>query len=231
MNLEDAISQSCNVYFYRLGEKIGFQKLIDAAKFMGLDHNPSIEVPTLRDRPIVPDPYCKKKRLGVRWTLEDTFNIAIGQGGLRQSPLQMASMVARIATNRQHFTPTLMNSKDSILEPSPTLGLKEDHLKKIIAGMQKATERGTARRCKIHGISVAGKTGTGQWRNHNMNLNLAWFVGFAPVENPEVAIATLVEGVIPQDQVQGGLTATPIARDLLQAYFDKKNNKLALGNN
>jgi penicillin-binding protein 2 len=143
----------------------------------------------------------------------------------------MASMVARIATNRQHFTPTLMNSKDSILEPSPTLGLKEDHLKKIIAGMQKATERGTARRCKIHGISVAGKTGTGQWRNHNMNLNLAWFVGFAPVENPEVAIATLVEGVIPQDQVQGGLTATPIARDLLQAYFDKKNNKLALGNN
>jgi cell division protein FtsI/penicillin-binding protein 2 len=231
MNLEDAISQSCNVYFYRLGEKIGFQKLIDAAKFMGLDHNPSIEVPTLRDRPIVPDPEWKKKRLGVRWTLEDTFNIAIGQGGLRQSPLQMASMVARIATNRQHFTPTLMNSKDSILEHSPTLGLKEDHLQKIIAGMQKATERGTARRCKIHGISVAGKTGTGQWRNHNMNLNLAWFVGFAPVENPEVAIATLVEGVIPQDQVQGGLTATPIARDLLQAYFDKKNNKLALGNN
>ena len=56
-----------------------------------------------------------------------------------------------------------------------------------------------------------------------MNLNLAWFVGFAPVEKPEVAVATLVEGVIPQDQVQGGLTATPIARDLLQAYFEKKN--------
>ena len=64
-----------------------------------------------------------------------------------------------------------------------------------------------------------------------MNLNLAWFVGFAPVENPEVAIATLVEGVIPQDQVQGGLTATPIARDLLQAYFDKKNTRLTLNQN
>ena len=63
------------------------------------------------------------------------------------------------------------------------------------------------------------------------DLNLAWFVGFASVEKPEVAIATLVEGVIPQDQVQGGLTATPIARDLLQAYFDKINNKLALGKN
>ena len=77
--------------------------------------------------------------------------------------------------------------------------------------MQKATERGTARRCKIHGISVAGKTGTGQWRNHNMNLNLAWFVGFAPVENPEVAIATLVEGY-PSGSSTGGLTATPIAK-------------------
>ena len=64
-----------------------------------------------------------------------------------------------------------------------------------------------------------------------MNLNLAWFVGFAPVENPEVAIATLVEGVSPQDQVQGGLTATPIARDLLQAYFDKKNTRLTLNQN
>ena len=59
-----------------------------------------------------------------------------------------------------------------------------------------------------------------------MNLNLAWFVGFAPVEKPEVAIATLVEGVIPQDHVQGGLTATPIARELLEAYFTKRNAKL-----
>ncbi|HCZ03233.1 MAG TPA: hypothetical protein DHV39_07460 [Verrucomicrobiales bacterium] len=64
-----------------------------------------------------------------------------------------------------------------------------------------------------------------------MNLNLAWFVGFAPVDEPEVAVATLVEGVIPQDHVQGGLTATPIARDLLQAYFDQKRAKLALDRN
>ena len=64
-----------------------------------------------------------------------------------------------------------------------------------------------------------------------MNLNLAWFVGFAPVENPEIAVATLVEGVIPQDHVQGGLTATPIARDLIRAYFVQKDTKVALGKN
>ena len=231
MNLEDAISQSCNVYFYRLAEKIGYQSLINTAKFVGLDHNPTIEVPSLRDKPIVPDPEWKKNRIGVRWTLEDTFNIAIGQGGLRQSPLQLACMVARIATNQQHFTPTLLHKEKHQEDKGPTLGIDQRWLDEIIAGMQKATEQGTARRCKLNGISVAGKTGTGQWRNHNMNLNLAWFVGFAPVEKPEVAIATLVEGVIPQDQVQGGLTATPIARDLLQAYFDQKNAKLVLSNN
>ena len=231
MNLKDAISQSCNVYFYRLAEKIGFQNLIDTAKIMGLDANPPIEVPTLKDRPIVPDPDWKRRRIGVRWTLEDTFNISIGQGGLRQSPLQMASMVARIATNRKSFEPTLIHRKDASLPPSPSLGIDKRFLNQIISGMQKATEQGTARRCKINGIAVAGKTGTGQWRNHNMNLNLAWFVGFAPVDKPEVAVATLVEGVIPQDQVQGGLTATPIAKDLLEAYFEKKNTNLVIRKN
>ena len=231
MNLKDAISQSCNVYFYRLAEKIGFQNLIDTAKIMGLDANPPIEVPTLKDRPIVPDPDWKRRRIGVRWTLEDTFNISIGQGGLRQSPLQMASMVARIATNRKSFEPTLIHRKDASLPASPSLGIDKRFLNQIISGMQKATEQGTARRCKINGIAVAGKTGTGQWRNHNMNLNLAWFVGFAPVDKPEVAVATLVEGVIPQDQVQGGLTATPIAKDLLEAYFEKKNTNLVIRKN
>ena len=188
-------------------------------------------MPSLRDKPIVPDPDWKSKRIGVRWTLEDTFNIAIGQGGLRQSPLQMACMVARIATNRKDFQPTLIHSKNSSLPPSSSLGVEKKLLDEIIMGMQQATEKGTARRCQIKGISIAGKTGTGQWRNHNMNLNLAWFVGFAPVDKPEVAVATLVEGVIPQDQVQGGLTATPIAKDLLEAYFEKKNNNLVIRKN
>ena len=231
IKLKDAISQSCNVYFYRLAEKIGFQDLIDTAKLMGLDDSPNIELPSLRDKPIVPDPDWKSKRIGVRWTLEDTFNIAIGQGGLRQSPLQMACMVARIATNRKDFQPTLIHSKNSSLPPSSSLGVEKKLLDEIIMGMQQATEKGTARRCQIKGISIAGKTGTGQWRNHNMNLNLAWFVGFAPVNEPEVAVAILVEGVIPQDQVQGGLTATPVAKDLLQAYFDKKNANLVIGKN
>jgi penicillin-binding protein 2 len=94
--------------------------------------------------------------------------------------------------------------------------------------MRKSASIGTARRVKVAGVAIAGKTGTGQWRNNNMKLNVAWFIGFAPVNKPEVAVAVLVEGIVPQDNIQGGLTATPVAQKMLQAYFDKKNKNLAV---
>ena len=195
---------------------------------MGLDNSPNIELPSLRDKPIVPDPDWKSKRIGVRWTLEDTFNIAIGQGGLRQSPLQMACMVARIATNRKDFQPTLIHSKNSSLPPSSSLGREKS--RRNYYGHATSNRKRNCTKMPDQRCLIAGKTGTGQWRNQ-YELELAWFVGFAPVNEPEVAVAILVEGVIPQDQVQGGLTATPVAKDLLQAYFDKKNANLVIGKN
>ena len=75
------------------------------------------------------------------------------------------------------------------------------------------------------------ETGTADFRAHGKEVNLAWFIGFAPIENPAVAVAVLVEGVIPQDQIQGGLTATPIARDILAAYFSKLDHSLASSKN
>jgi len=226
LNLKEAIAQSCNVYFFRCAEKMGHEKLIAEARRLEMNRKPSLGLPSLRDNPIVPDPLWKKKLLGVKWTMEDTFNISIGQGGLRQSPLQMACFVAKLASNLKSFTPSItLNQK-----PQTSLSVKligESDRLAIVEGMKLATTDGTARRCQIDGISVAGKTGTGQWRNHNMKLNLAWFVGFAPADSPKVAISVLVEGVIPQDEVQGGLTATPIARDLLAAYFAKYPDSLS----
>ncbi len=221
LDLREAIAQSCNVYFFRCAERLGHGPIIDEAIRLGMDRKPTIELPRLRDQPIVPDPQWKKRTLGVNWTMEDTFNISIGQGGLRQSPLQMACFAAKMATNTQSFHPTLlMDSNEASTADAQTL-IEPSSIKAIVEGMLCATTEGTARRCRIEGIEIAGKTGTGQWRNHNMKLNLAWFIGFAPVENPKVALSVLVEGVIPQDQVQGGLTATPIARDLFSAYFAK----------
>jgi cell division protein FtsI/penicillin-binding protein 2 len=225
LDLRDAISQSCNVYFFRAAERITHQKLISEARWLKFDEKTPLSLPKLRDSPLVPDPEWKKKSMGVNWTLEDTFNISIGQGGLRQSPLQMACFASRLALNSLDFTPTLLSDKKAHSSQKIHLGMSEPDFNSIVEGMVRATTQGTARRCQIEGIPVAGKTGTGQWRNHNMKLNLAWFIGFAPAYDPQVAIAILVEGVIPQDQVQGGLTAAPIAKDILSAYFTKYNNK------
>jgi len=226
MDLRQAEAQSCNVYFFQLAEKLGEKALIEEAKAFGMDRSPVIELPSLRNSPNVPDPKWKKNRMGENWALEDTFNVAIGQGGLRQSPLQMACFAASLARNEKIFKPTLIK-KSKELQKSDPIGLSEDDYNAIVDGMHLATTNGTAKRCQLDGIEIAGKTGTAQWRNHNMKLSLAWFIGFAPIENPEVAIAVLVEGIIPQDHIQGGLTATPVAKDIFQAYFDKQNSKLA----
>ena len=221
IDLRKAEAQSCNVYFFQIAERLGPQKLIAEAKSFGMNITPKIELPRLRNSPNVPDPEWKKKSVGENWALEDTFNMAIGQGGLRQSPLQMACFAAALANRKKTFAPTLIRNNFSTRSVEP-IGLTDNDYNAMIDGMLEATVRGTAKRCKIDGIAIAGKTGTAQWRNHNMKLSLAWFIGFAPVKNPQVAIAVLVEGVIPQDHIQGGLTATPVARDILQAYFNKQ---------
>ncbi len=221
INLRDAEAQSCNVYFFKLAELLGERELIKEAHAFGMDISPNIELPSLRNSPNVPDPTWKKQNVGEPWALEDTFNFAIGQGGLRQSPLQMACFAAALATKQKVFEPTLILGKKTSRKTTP-IGLNEHKYNAIIDGMHLATLNGTAKRCQIKGINIAGKTGTAQWRNHNMKLSLAWFIGFAPVEKPKVAVAVLVEGVIPQDHIQGGLTAAPIAKQMLEEYFSNQ---------
>ena len=224
MDLRSAVAQSCNVYFFQVAERLGQKLLISEARSFGMNQSPDIPLPRLRNSPNVPDPDWKKKMVGEQWALEDTFNVAIGQGGLRQSPLQMACFAAALANQNRIFHPKLIKSEpdQTVKIFSQPIGLSKENMVAIIEGMHDATIKGTAKRCKIEGIQIAGKTGTAQWRNHNMQLNLAWFIGFAPVKNPEVAVAVLIEGILPQDHIQGGLTATPVARDILQAYFNKK---------
>ena len=227
LSFREAVARSCNVYFFRIAQRIGHEDLIAEARTLDLHQLPPVQLPSPPGSPIVPDPNWKKKKIGVGWRLEDTFNISIGQGGLRQSPLQMACLTAKLASNDLSFTPSIILGEGKPDRPPRPLGLSVPDRRAILEGMHAATTNGTAHRCRIEGIDIAGKTGTGEWRNHNMKLNIAWFVGFAPLDDPEVAIAVLIEGIIPQDKIQGGLTATPVARDILKAYFDQSRNRLA----
>ena len=227
LSFREAVARSCNVYFFRIAQRIGHEDLIAEARTLDLHQLPPVQLPSPPGSPIVPDPTWKKKKIGVGWRLEDTFNISIGQGGLRQSPLQMACLAAKLASNDLSFTPSIILGEGKPDRSPRPLGLSVPDRRAILEGMHAATTNGTAHRCRIEGIDIAGKTGTGEWRNHNMKLNIAWFVGFAPLDDPEVAIAVLIEGIIPQDKIQGGLTATPVARDILKAYFDQSRNRLA----
>ncbi len=225
MNMVNAIAQSCNVYFFQMGEKSGHGRLIAESKRFGMHERPPIQLPSVPDKPLVPDPDWKQRKLQVDWTLEDTLNVSIGQGGFKLSPLQIACFTASLAREETRTIPTLLRLGAD--DPPPDhggepIGLDPEEYAAIKEGMAKSAAVGTARRCKIPGVKIAGKTGTGEWRNNNMTLNLAWFTGFAPLQNPEVAVAVLVEGVVPQDNIQGGLTAAPVAQKVLQKYFDKK---------
>ena len=136
----------------------------------------------------------------------------------------MACFSASLARGETRTRPTLLHrpaGSHSDHGGAP-IGLPPALLASVIEGMRKSATVGTARRVRVEGLSIAGKTGTGEWRNHNMTLNLAWFIGFAPVENPQVAAAVLIEGVVPQDNIQGGLTATPVAQKIFQAYFERQ---------
>lgn len=226
MNMVSALTQSCNVYFFQMGEKAGHAILIAESKRFGMNERPAIQLPSVPDKPLVPDPSWKKRKIGVEWALEDTLNVSIGQGGFKLSPLQVACLTASLARGETRTIPTLLRHPDETPIPDhggEPIGLLPEHYQAILQGMAQAAERGTARRCKVPGVRLAGKTGTGQWRSNNMKLNLAWFVGFAPLKDPEVAIAVLIEGTVPQDRVQGGLNGATVAGKVLRKYFEKKN--------
>jgi cell division protein FtsI/penicillin-binding protein 2 len=223
MSMVNAIAQSCNVYFFQIGERAGHDALIAESKRFGMNERPAIQLPDVPDKPLVPDPSWKKRKIGVEWALEDTLNVSIGQGGFKLSPLQIACFTASLARGETRTIPTLLYREQNAPQPDhggEPIDLTPMAQEAIKAGMAKSAEVGTSRRCKVQGVKIAGKTGTGQWRNNNMKLNVAWFTAFAPLDNPEIAVVVLVEGVVPQDNIGGGTTAAPVAQKVLQKYFE-----------
>ena len=221
-----AIEKSCNVYFYNTGLAAGIDLLSKEAKNFGFDVPTGIELKTETKHMIVPDPAWKESRLLGRWSAGETANIAIGHGYLRVTPLQMAVFTASFARNEMRTRPTLLfqthRLPKSINHGDQPIGISDDEYQKIIKGMELAVEKGTAKPVRIPGLRVAGKTGTAQFRADHKNLDLAWFIGFAPIEDPHIAIAVCVQGVDSDDNYAGGRTAGPLAKSVLQSFFQKR---------
>lgn len=226
INLTTAIEKSCNVYFYKQGLDMGVENLAAESRRHGFGRPTGIEVTETRNS-LVPDPDWKKDRYNESWYPGNTANYAIGQGFLLVTPLQMAAFTASVARDELTTTPTLLHQDNRPPVHSPRSGLTPSQYSALIAGMEACTVTGTAKVLqapfmKIPGLRIAGKTGTAQKQTPRGTVNFAWFICFAPVENPQVAIAVIVEGDTPGEETAGGRYAVPIARAILKKWDDKR---------
>ncbi len=234
VNLTKAIAQSCNIFFYETGLKTGIKLLSKTAREFGFDKPTGIELLNETRGMIVPDPAWKKRKLFEKWYPGDTANLSIGQGYLLVTPLQMATFTASFARKETQTRPTLIyntnNDIDSIDHGGKPIPLSDGQYSAIVVGMEQAASIGTARLVRIPGIRIAAKTGTAQLWSKGKEVNTAWFICFAPVEKPEIALVVTVEGIDPNDNYHGGSTAAPIGKKVLELYFAKKKNRLVLKN-
>jgi penicillin-binding protein 2 len=178
--------------------------------------------------------HADQQAIEERWYDGDTANFSIGQGYLLVTPLQMASFAASVARGETRTQPSLIHDPTRRLSPSDPIGLNPVARAMLLRGMEDCviSPHGTARilnspALKIPDLRIAGKTGTAQVATPAGTRNLAWFICFAPVDRPEVALAVMVEGDTPGEEFAGGRYAGPIARDVLKAWWDKRRSTAA----
>lgn len=234
----EAIVQSCDVFFYQLGLKLGVDRIAKYAKMFGLGARTGIELrPELAG--LVPTSQWKKRAKGVAWQKGETLSIAIGQGFDLVTPLQMALAYAAIANGGTLWQPYLVgrvegNRPQEVREVNGRVRRKipidPQYFKLVqdaLAGVV-AEERGTAKRIRMNSVHIAGKTGTAQVVRMPDNVSRkllakitqdqekdhAWFVAYAPAEDPTIVVSVLVE-----HGGHGSSTAAPLAQKVIAAYL------------
>ncbi len=229
VDLARSLEKSSNVYYYQLGLNTGVDLISAEGKRFGLDEPTGIELPFAASRMVVPTKEWKRETQGYGWVPGDTANMSIGQGFILTTPLHMAAFTASLARNETRTRLTLLhdpNRTSPVDHGGEPIGLTDKEYAAILDGMERAVSlSGTGRFAMIDGLRIAGKTGTAQITHEGQRLTLAWFIGFAPIEDPQIAIAVMVEGTDPNDNFAGGRTAAPIARAVFETYFNKKKNK------
>ncbi|MEK9627644.1 MAG: penicillin-binding protein 2 [Nitrospinota bacterium] len=238
VNLHDALVQSCDVFFYTVGHRLGINTLAHYAKKFGLGLPTGLGL-SREKRGLVPSTQWKLKNRNQPWLLGETISASIGQGYNLVTPLQQANMIAAVANGGMLLKPYLVKRieepggkiireyfpqiKGKIKGDSKSLEVIREALRGVVNG-----PRGTGKRSRLKDIVVSGKTGTVQVVRMKSNEELdpeeeipykyrdhAWFVAFAPYEKPEIAVAVLIE-----HGGHGGATAAPIAQKVFKKYFE-----------
>jgi penicillin-binding protein 2 len=233
VNLTRAIAESCDVYFYTLGKMLGIDKIAYFAQHLGLGEETGVDLPG-ESAGLVPSPAWVQRIFKRKWWAGETIPVAIGQGALAVTPLQLAYAVGGILMDGHFYRPHLA-FRDQLLalgvDPPANneriFPLKPQSVAAVTDGMWNVVNGpgGTGADARCPGINIAGKTGTAQVvsaelqnanKGNSAYRNNAWFVGFSPVDKPEIVVAALVL------QGEHSTVAVPVVRDVIKAYFDKK---------
>ncbi|RUM82727.1 MAG: penicillin-binding protein 2 [Candidatus Thioglobus sp.] len=240
VDMKDSIAQSCDVFFYRLADKMGIDSLHDNLTFFNFGSKTGIDIPGERGG-ILPSKMWKKINKDEPWYRGETLIAGIGQGFMTSSPLQLAVATAALANKGRLFQPKILKNirlpnqviQEVAQETHVQIPIKNiQNWEDVIEGMRQTiyAPKGTARRLnKGLTYTLAGKTGTAQvfgldaeeqYIAANLDERLrdhALFTGFAPVNNPKIAIAVIVENA-----GSGSSKAAPLAREVLDVYFKKQ---------
>jgi len=233
MDVVDGIVNSCDVFFYTIGHRLGIDAIAEYADRFGLGQKTGVELPSERVG-IVPSTAWKTRVKNEIWLPGETISVAIGQGYTTVTPMQMAMVMVTVASNGESFRPRVVRAiKDrattQVLElpsvPRPRLALKPETYELLHESLEGVVTRGTAARARTPLVRIAGKTGTAQTvsqkndrkKNRDVAKKLrdhAWFVSYAPADDPHIAVAVLVENM-----GHGGTAAAPLARQVIEAYI------------
>ncbi|MDQ5979835.1 MAG: penicillin-binding protein 2 [Verrucomicrobiota bacterium] len=224
-DVRGALRDSCNVFFYKYGVEIGPNLISAEAQRFGFNHSTGIELPHEFGSPRIADPAWRKAnwqrfRLadGV-WRDGDTANIAIGQGDTLITPLQAACMVASFARGQTETRPSILHDPKRPVQNTAPIALPPADYNAVLEGMEQCYSFGSGRLSRVDGLRGAAKTGTAQLGRKDM----AWVVAFAPVENPRIAVAVVLEGAEDDNSFGGGTFAAPVVQAILQAWKDKQD--------
>jgi len=237
VNFHRALVESCDVYFYTLGKKLGVDKIAHYAKRFGLGRTTGFEVGQEKSG-LIPTSQWKESRFGVSWQEGETVSMSIGQSFVLVTPIQMAALISTVFNGGILYKPQVIlwvgkSGEEKVYEFAPKvqgkLEIRQKHLeivKEALIGVVNEPH-GTGWRARMRDVAVAGKTGTAQvitmerGKDSNSEDDVppefrdhAWFVAVAPARKPQIALAILVE-----NGGHGGATAAPIAKELIQAYL------------
>ena len=228
LNFVQALTESCDTWFYQVGIKTGAEPIIEWALKLGFGAKCGIPLRGEAEGRVPNDEYMKATH-GRKLLNGDIANLSIGQGDTQTTPLQMAQAMAIIANGGRFYQTRLVRQVQSVdheivtayeLREKRSLDVSAATMEEVRTGMIEVVNgaNGTGHEAQLDGVEVAGKTGTAQWGPKNKERTAAWFAGFLPAEEPKYAFAAVYEGDV-GSKVHGGTTAAPMIADIFQEIY------------